>query len=81
MTPPILTRILTDIDDCRYRLEEARGEGDARDRLHHNAGVDAAERVVRRVFAREQTMASLRELRDAHVVEPQLPRHWLAGVP
>lgn len=46
----VLRRVLVDLDECRYRLEEARDEQDRRDRTHHNAGVDAAAARIHRVL-------------------------------
>lgn len=66
----LLSRILVALDDCRYRESEAVSEADLRDRRHHNAGVNAAEIVVRRELGVEQTRAALAaELREAPALD------------
>jgi hypothetical protein len=73
-----LARILAALEQCRYRESEARDEQDLRDRRHHNAGVDAAEVVIRTELGRVHIEQGLAELATT---PPQLPRHWLAEVP
>jgi hypothetical protein len=55
------------LDQCRYRLDEARDEHDLRDRVHHNAGVDAAEHCVVQLLRLEEPTGTTtdRSFKDA----------------